>query len=327
MPLITVCLTNKTNFKRLSELGYKDLHDFYRGKNSNSNEKRTWGNHVNMTFDQILEEVYNVNVKIKLWEDSKISSKIVFLPGFGFCKEYTDFDHTKELMFTFKPTDKLTRMRIFITNKDYRSYFSPAFASHTGSIINVGLTEHHYINIQVRIISSEPHTQDVSVAKSKKYENCVDEAIQFEFEKKVGCNPPWLSKNNHCNGTYKNNFLENVTDFSREYVEKLISLENTKIEEDCMGTVTTLFQVETRKFPSNMFTKKSYGKALIKFNQKVEVTDAVFNYSLFQYIIDVGSSLGLWLGLSMLGIYDFFTDAWILIKNVRIGKFTNTNSK
>ena len=30
LPVVTVCLTNQTNFTRLSELGYKDLFNFYR---------------------------------------------------------------------------------------------------------------------------------------------------------------------------------------------------------------------------------------------------------------------------------------------------------
>ena len=44
--------------------------------------------------------------------------------------------------------------------------------------------------------------------------------------------------------------------------------------------------------------------ASIIFNEEVKVYEKVFNYSLFQFIIDVGSSIGLWLGLSALSIYD-----------------------
>ena len=59
-----------------------------------------------------------------------------------------------------------------------------------------------------------------------------------------------------------------------------------------------------------------YGKsyASITFHPKVVVTERVPNYSMFQYIIDVGSSLGLWLGLSVLGLHDLAVSAVQVIK-------------
>ena len=47
----------------------------------------------------------------------------------------------------------------------------------------------------------------------------------------------------------------------------------------------------------------------------------VFNYNSFQFVIDVGSSLGLWLGLSALGIYDLLIDVLIFIKKTGIYSF------
>ena len=58
--------------------------------------------------------------------------------------------------------------------------------------------------------------------------------------------------------------------------------------------------------------------ASIIFNEEVKVYEKVFNYSLFQFIIDVGSSIGLWLGLSALSIYDIIVQA---IQFVRAKRF------
>ena len=53
----------------------------------------------------------------------------------------------------------------------------------------------------------------------------------------------------------------------------------------------------------------------ISFNQKVTVTERVPNYDMFKYIIDVGSSLGLWLGLSVLGLHDLVVWAVQFVNN------------
>ena len=40
-------------------------------------------------------------------------------------------------------------------------------------------------------------------------------------------------------------------------------------------------------------------------SNKVEVFTDVYSYDIFSLIVDLGSSLGLWMGLSALGVYDF----------------------
>ena len=40
-------------------------------------------------------------------------------------------------------------------------------------------------------------------------------------------------------------------------------------------------------------------------NEKVTVLKDVYSYDLFDLVVDLGSALGLWLGLSALGIFDF----------------------
>ena len=51
----------------------------------------------------------------------------------------------------------------------------------------------------------------------------------------------------------------------------------------------------------------------LRFNKMVEVKKKIIAYDMFDFIIDAGSSLGLWLGLSALGIFDLFIDVYKLI--------------
>ena len=57
-------------------------------------------------------------------------------------------------------------------------------------------------------------------------------------------------------------------------------------------------------------TKFEVSGAYLEFNTKVSMKSKVKAYDTFQFVIDVGSSLGLWIGLSVLGLIDFLLDSF-----------------
>ena len=76
-------------------------------------------------------------------------------------------------------------------------------------------------------------------------------------------------------------------------------LRNIKFEEDCRKTCRRKTYIV---YDKEIKEKHIMREAHISFHPKVLVTERVANYDMFKYIIDVGSSLGLWLGLSVLGL-------------------------
>ena len=53
----------------------------------------------------------------------------------------------------------------------------------------------------------------------------------------------------------------------------------------------------------------------IDVDDKVEILEEQSNYTLFDLVIDSGSSLGLWIGLSILGVFDLVMQYCLVIKN------------
>ena len=97
-------------------------------------------------------------------------------------------------------------------------------------------------------------------------------------------------------------------------------LSNIWFEEECRQSCKeTVYVVNEKGSKVNEGSSLAY----LTFNQKVIVTEKVPNYDLFKYIIDVGSSLGLWLGLSVLGLHDLvvwavqFVNNSFIIKKIR----------
>ena len=50
-------------------------------------------------------------------------------------------------------------------------------------------------------------------------------------------------------------------------------------------------------------------EVFLKLDKTVKVTKFMYTYGIFELVVDVGSSLGLWVGLSALGILDLLLQA------------------
>ncbi len=131
----------------------------------------------------------------------------------------------------------------------------------------------------------------------------------------ITCLPPWLSNNKQCNETYPTDTFDDsfYDEIYKNYLQTLLMGSNIKFEEECRQSCeeTTYTVIEKGVILRDWAARY----ASITFDPKVLVTERVPNYSMFQYIIDVGSSLGLWLGLSVLGLHDLAVSAVQVIKD------------
>ena len=93
-------------------------------------------------------------------------------------------------------------------------------------------------------------------------------------------------------------------------------MSNIRFEEECRQSCKETTYIVNEKGAKNHYVSQ----ASVTFNQKVLVTEKVANYDMFKYIIDVGSSLGLWLGLSILGLHDLVVMTVQFVKNTFIIK-------
>ncbi len=326
IPLITVCRTNQTNFTRLEELEFYSYESFLSGDTYCNFTKQchSWGAHVNLTFDEIKSQVFDLDEynSIRI-SGGSYKDNLVFIPSYGLCKETLHINVTQKLHLTIRGR-KLDEARVLITDRNYRSYILPDLSSHVGSRISMKRGTKYFIdvNIQERDFCEDEETPKIG----EKFKKCVDDKVQEDFmQNKVECVPPWLSYNNQCNLTYSENFygeFKNI--FKENYLEMAEILSNNKFEEACRTSCKKKTFIVNEKG-----TKKNHflSEVVLTFNPKVLVTERVPNYDMFKYIIDVGSSLGLWLGLSVLGLHDLvvlavkFIKDYFIIKRIRSAVF------
>ena len=313
LPLITVCPENQVKLEKLRELGYEYLLEFLDGNtNCIGNTKCTsWGAHKNLSFNQALREVYTDGEKSTVTATyDNYTTKVVYLAKFGFCLEISRYDPCCSV-----EIDNLGNhsLRVLITDRNSRSYFMVDIASHIGE--ELILQPNKFTNIDVEVKTHTQCKSDQNGVKDDNFYNCVDDEIQKIFENSFGCIPPWLSSNNQCNKTYPRNQSDSVPNFYWDYLWPVYTLSNNKIEAKCKNSCRkTKFYVHKRE----TIEDKGWSGAFVKISQKMVVTEKVVNYDLFQFIIDVGSSLGLWLGLSVLGLHELVVEAVQSISNSSI---------
>ena len=315
MPLVTICPTNQTPDDLNEKFKYDSLNEILKGDTVCDDGEKcySWGAHLDLTFDELISQVFGLErvQQIFQYRGRNVEDEVVFIPGYGMCKELSYFNVTQELQLINKNGDDA---RVFLSDKTYRSYFMPDTKSHDGPEIMIKPGKYQYIDVEIQE-KSDCTTESATPMTQNEFKKCVDDKIQKEFEEhNITCIPPWLSENRQCNQTYSRKFYPYHFSkiFNKDYKDMVDILSNTKVEKECRQSCKEKKYVVKEKGAKPY---SSAGFADLTFDQKVVVTEIVPNYGMFKYIIDVGSSLGLWLGLSVLGLHDLLVWAVQLITN------------
>ena len=313
LPLIIICPRNQANYTRLQELQYASIYHLLEGSTEcNGKECTSWGAHQNLTLQEMMLQIYDKNKASYIYVSGVKSKegKVILLPTFGFCREFSDFDPSKLMIIS----NSVGGIRIFITDKSYRSFTMPDILSHIGNKISTQKNEFTNIDVKVEIFSS--CNIDKTLWNQTDFEECVEEKVHDFFGKHFDCVPPWWSVNNQCSGIYSSNtFTGDV--LIEEFFLPLYIFANNKIEAACKKSCrSSRYKIYEREIVNEGY----FRGATISFSDTVLVTEKEFNYNLFQYIIDIGSSFGLWLGLSVLGLHDLVLTAANVLNNIPVVK-------
>ena len=315
-PLITVCPLNQLGTANLMKMGYRISTELLLGLQSNNN-MTAWGAQHNMTFDEMIEEFVNLDKDYPILEFRneplwKVNYEKRYYPKYGRCVDFSNYTTTGNLelvIYIDKSKNNLfyqlpTQAEVFLTDKKLRTRNTVHKPSHWGSSIIIKTNKIHNYLVKVEQLSSfDPRNpNNCKEYINDEFETCVDEELQDLWKPMIGCNPPWLSPQDQCNALLNTTDVDDFV-YTKRYhtVNNIEEMKNYAAKERC-----TKACLVTRLNIYKNGVKTGFGPSILNlvFDDIVVKKTKILAYNFSEFLIDIGSSLGLWFGLSVFGITD-----------------------
>ena len=137
------------------------------------------------------------------------------------------------------------------------------------------------------------------------YQECLEDLLEKNLKATLDCVPPWMPSryNNVCNKSISNLNKSTFTKYDTDMTDLFIR-RNVDMLKECKVPCT-----KTRMYVTNLYHKSNYphyGQILIQFNPTIEIKQEMYSYDVFALVVELGSALGLWIGLSALSLVDLF---------------------
>ena len=338
--LITVCPLNQWNTSKVMEFGYEDELYLLMGF-SNESTFVGWGAQHNLSFEELFQKVQNFNISdpdIQLINKDnsyeKISYESKFYPKFGFCYELVNLTLTKNIVLETKINTlegENVKAQVFITDKKLRTSHSVYYESHWGSQIVLEQGMSYKFMIKVELISNfEPQNPDgCKNYDGDEYDTCSVEELHKVWKPLINCTPPWVYPLDQCSGDLNvtRNTAESV--FNNAYstvggIYDMVSGADSCITA-CTVTQSLILQSEMKEERYAIENNCTYLK--LNFASEVLYTTKKLAYGNSEFLVDMGSSLGLWFGLSVFGITDLGIIALQYVKKLWISISISCKSK
>lgn len=175
-----------------------------------------------------------------------------------------------------------------------------------------------------RVSKFDPRNPDACVNhENDEYYSCVDFEFQSYVKPFLGCNPPWLSKIDQCQRVIKKfNMTDKNFDIYASRLNPIIfndKLDAARVcKPSCQVTESHVRLLESH--PLHPYSLK------LDIHETGTFTKKYITYDFSSFLIDIGSSLGLWFGLSIFGLTDLGIDIFMMIKKLHSAQKLKLNS-
>ena len=325
VPSIFICEKNQLDENVVIEHGYPDrqtLLGFLKGIIDSAEDTVSWAGLYNTSYTELLVKFFsNGWLKLGLPQaDSNVTSTIVN----GFCRKVDLMTHTFSQAVELNEYDE--EFEVFVIDPGTANYYFISTESFHGDKISPQAMIKKYYSIQLEETQWNREVEECmdygTDNKFETYADCIENEHDKIFRQILGCKVPWLSPPNRsglCKGGIKIS-PDNWTIFEQnvDRIVKHLPYMASEKYAACPKSCTHLkISCKETKSTEILFSNDedyddydvSSNTVSVYFENSVRVTTNIMAYGMFDLIVDIGSSLGLWIGLSALGILDLFFES------------------
>ena len=328
--LLTICKTSQFDYARSPMMGYNSSTPFLTGEHNNGTFL-SWTGTGNMSFNETLNYLYHSGAAVGDVHTDNVETATRFLLPYGLCtvaRGNLIKLLSKEVLSFSLFLKKSGKYVVFITDLAGVLNFQLQRPLTTGDSISIEIPANHTLRKQAKYIISlterQVDTDDGSCtnypdqAGHTSYQHCVEEENRMKILPVLGCMVPWMTEKDQCNGVLKRlpehedllkwiKFVYHYT-FSGNYFKANTCLLPCNL---VSAHVNYLEEIED--------TSSGDHRISLYFQEIVKVETVILAYGMDSLLVEIGSCLGLWLGLSVLGLFEVLLPMILRIKQVGAG--------
>ena len=273
----------------------------------------SWEGKNNVSYKDIIEQIYSTKYNIEIFGPVEVDKKDRFDLLVGFCKQLrikADEVAASDIS-TIMIYSKVTHFFVSLEDNYRSTFYAINTESFEGDYIGSKPKCKSFFTLDITEVNHNRYKGDCvqyggGESEFRTYGDCVRRRQQNKFEPLLGCTIPWQVPHHYpgvCTGRIP--IKENNLTHYRQMIDDIFLSRQFKVLGSFYNCPKPCKEIRIESKFTNSATI-GYQMVFIKLDKTVKVVQYIKAYGPFDLIVEVGSSLGLWIGLSAIGIFDFF---------------------
>ena len=322
--LVSLCKNSQFDYAHAQELAYNSATGFLTG--TVGNDDLSWsGPTGTQSFQELLDTLFTSSTENVRFHRNDNDTVTKFLLPVGVCKILQVYPTSKQDVEIGVEDGLYT---ITVSDPAYSSNFQLSDHLMTGDKILSKPESTEGIKIfsdyRIQLTETIKDTKDGSCTiypneNHHSFHDCVTQEMEEKVMPVLSCMIPWMSPNNQCTGFIRKlPAHQDLHSWLGAFIRSAWKLQG-HLSDDCLPPCSIL-SAHSTFLRSYTRTTLTHDVVCLYFDVQVRLERRLQIYGFENLLVEIGSSLGLWLGISVLGIFGIL--ARIASSCVKMKEFT-----